>query len=111
MLQSVVWFASAFLFQVGGRTMPPIELTPAQRALLKSPIAKHLILFSGMYITVRSFFGACFLYAIAVLLLFPQYGLLSEHSPLNILPEWARREGFEASKVERERALPKPISG
>ena len=109
MLQSALWFASAFLFQVGGRTMPPVELTPAQRALLKSPIAKHLLLFSGMYITTRSLFGACFLYSVALLLLYPEYGLLSEHSPLSILPEWARREGFEAVQKERERALPKPF--
>ena len=109
MLNSIVWFASAFLFQVGGRTMPPIELTPAQRALLKSPVAKHLLLFSGMYITTRSFMGACFLYAVAVLLLFPQYGLLSEHSPINILPAWARREGFEADQKERNKAIPRPF--
>lgn len=109
MWQSGVMMASAFLFQFG-RTMSPIELTPAQRALFKSPVAKHLLLFSSLFITLRNFFGALFLYAVMILLMLPQYGLLSEHSPFSILPEWARREGFVTAAREKASALPMPFS-
>ena len=100
---------SAFLFQFG-RTMSPIELTPAQRALFKMPVVKHLLLFSSLYITLRNFLGAIFLYLIMMLLLMPQYGLLSEHSPFSILPEWARREGFVSTAKERASVLPQPMN-
>jgi len=109
MLQSALMMLSAFMFQVGGRTMQPIELTHAQKALLKSPVSRHLLLFSGLYITVRNFFGALFLYAVAILLLYPQIGLLSETSPWSLMPGWAKREGFEAAR--REDAIAKGGGG
>lgn len=101
MLQSALMMMSAFMFQVGGRQMQPIELTHAQKALLRSPISRHLLLFSGLYITVRNVFGALFLYAVAILLLYPQIGLLSETSPWSLMPKWARNEGFIAEKKEQ----------
>ena len=100
MLQTAIMLISAFMFQVGGRQMTPIELTPAQKALLRSPASRHLLLFSGLYVTVRNLFGALFLYVVAMLLLYPQLGLLSENSPFSILPAWARREGFETERKE-----------
>ena len=108
MWQSALMMMSAFMFQVGGRQMAPIELTHAQKALLRSPISRHILLFSGMYITVRNFFGALFLYVVAILLLAPQFGLLSDSSPWSMLPGWARREGFEAAQKESAMTHPGP---
>lgn len=109
MLNTGIMMASALLFQFG-RTMSPLELTPSQKALFKLPVVKHLLMFSSLYITLRNLFGAIFLYLVMMLFMMPKYGLLSEHSPFSILPEWARREGFVSTAKERAMVLPQPMN-
>ena len=99
-VEQAVLMGSMLLFQIGGRSMP-VELTPGQRAFLNTPFAKQSLIFAGIYVMVRSLYGALFLFAIYIMLMLPTYGLLSEHSPLSLLPKWARMEGFE---TERRRA-------
>ena len=97
--------ASMLLFQVGGRSVP-IDLTHGQRAFLKTPLAKHLLVFAGLYVMTRSLYGALFLYVMYVMLVQPRYGLLSEHSPFSLLPSWARAEGFEMARRESKKGAP-----
>ena len=96
-MEHAVLMGSMFLFQMGGRSMP-LELTPGQKAFFSTPLARHLLIFSSIYVMIRSLYGALFLYAMFLMLMLPKYGLLSEHSPLSLLPKWASAEGFEAQR-------------
>lgn len=96
-MEHAVLMGSMFLFQMGGRSAP-LELTPGQKAFFSTPVARHLLIFSSIFVMIRSLYGALFLYAMFIMLMLPRYGLLSEHSPLSVLPRWARMEGFEAER-------------